>query len=115
MYEELIKISHPTQIEAVNNYTSTVSRTFKYVQDYLVRNGSPAKHWSDLLSHPEAINEFLDKCVHIRYIGRLILNIMLYFFLCLQTRRMRTKKIDHGRQFEANQDSVYTGHYSYAV
>lgn len=86
IYHELMKISHPTQFDAINNYTSTVSRTFKYVDDHLMRNGTPARHWSDLLSYPEEINEFLDKCVNIRYIGRLILNIMFYFFMFTDAR-----------------------------
>lgn len=61
LYRSILAMSHPNQDEAVANYVSTASRTFRYIEDWVKKEKVPYNHWVDLFTQPNAVLEYLSK------------------------------------------------------
>lgn len=61
LHKETLKITHPNQHEARENYVNTASRVLRFVNDRLESLGHPPVHWVDLLLAPKIIMEYFEK------------------------------------------------------
>lgn len=61
MYRDTLAVTHPTQVQARENYINTVSRILNHVDCRLRSLGHPPAHWVDLLLAPEFIRDFFQK------------------------------------------------------
>lgn len=50
LFRATLSISHGEGNHAADNYVANVARVLHFVHKYLLENGAPPKHWSDLLT-----------------------------------------------------------------
>jgi len=52
LYRGTLTLIHGEGSAVIQNYSANVSRVLKAVEQWLADNGTPARHWADLLSAP---------------------------------------------------------------